>query len=178
MLVTQEISTFTAEQTVLETYIASLFQNTSPEQVVPSLGSAIPVWAQAHSFRVLLFRIDNMMLAAPLTVLAGVRNYLNPMRSISHRSENYRIVHARSWLKSMPNQTPPTSQKILLLDGEPYCGLLCDEVLDLYTLRSEECLWRKTEDTVPWVAGTHIQKMFTILHIDKLRDAFTGAVNQ
>jgi hypothetical protein len=178
MSVTQEISTFTVEQTVLETYIASLFQNTSVEQVAPTLGSSIPAWAQAPSFRVLLFRIDNMILAAPLTVLAGVRHHIHHTKYISHQAEKYRIVHARAWLKSISSQTPPTAPKILLLAGEPYWGLLCDEVLDLYTLRSEDCLWHTMEETVPWVAGTHIQKMFTILHIDKLRDAFTGAVNQ
>ena len=139
-----------------------------------------PAWAQSR-FDCLLFDVGEFQLAAPLVTLGTIIKKEKPFTRLAGQPDwfmgllksdntNVQVVNTAKWL--MPDQYDPEFQEnvqfVITLIGHEW-GLACSAVQNAVQMEPEDVKWRSSHNTRPWVAGTVIDKMCSILDIETLR---------
>jgi len=131
-------------------------------------------------FQTLLFEIQGLKLAIPLHELNGILTWPEkPPPKIAGKPDWYLGLYSQDHKHTqivdtahiiLPNTLKKNEDKpnfiILIADGK--WGLACNKVNQVVTLSSEEIRWRKEAGKRPWLAGTVLDKMCSILNIEAL----------
>lgn len=144
--------------------------------------TVMPEWAQ-QEFQALFFRVDHLILAAPLTDL---------LRTINIERKPTKIPGQPSWFmgllddhqnrigvldtgqmvlgKQRGRQRDPEENpfKSILITRDGRWGLACDEVLSISRLTPEKVRWRSGRQKRPWLIGTVIEELIAVIDIHEL----------
>ncbi len=144
--------------------------------------SVMPEWSQ-QEFQTLFFKVDKMILAVPLTEL---------LRTITFDRSVTRIPEQPSWFMGLMDeldsrigvldsgqlifgksrgmqrnlQEKPYQSILITADGR--WGMACDGVLSIGKLTPEKVRWRTCRQRRPWLVGTVIDELVTVIDIRKL----------
>lgn len=142
----------------------------------------MPEWTQ-HEFQALFFKVDKLILAAPLTEL---------LRTIKIDKSPTKIPGQPSWFMGLLDTNDhrigvlDTGQliygknrgqqrdlderpfKSILISGDGRWGLACDEILSIGKIEPEKVRWRTVRQKRPWLVGTVIEELIAIVDIDKI----------
>jgi purine-binding chemotaxis protein CheW len=143
--------------------------------------SEFPDWA-SPAFKSLLFRLDGITLAVPLSRLSGIVDGIDsivavpgyPKRLLGllpYRGTNVKIIDI-GYLMVPENRHPhaeivekKTSRRVVLVDDASW-GFVCDEVIQVLTLDRKKVRWRADRTHRPWMVGTVIEHMCVLLDVD------------
>jgi len=131
-------------------------------------------------FQTLLFEIHGLKLAIPLHELNGILTWPEkPLPKMAGKPDWYLGLYSQDHSHTqvidtahiiLPSQLQDNQKKpnfiILIEDGK--WGLACNKVSKVVTLSSEEVRWRQQAGKRPWLAGTVLDKMCSILNIKEL----------
>lgn len=144
--------------------------------------SVMPDWAQSE-FQALFFKVDKLILAAPLTDL---------LRTIKIEKAPTKIPGQPTWFmglldnkdlrigvldtgqliygKSRGQQRDLEKQpfKSILISHDGKWGLACDEILSIGRLEPDKVRWRTMRHKKPWLVGTVIEELTAIIDINHL----------
>lgn len=144
--------------------------------------SVMPDWTQ-HEFQALFFKVEHLILATPLVELS---------RTIKIEQKPGKIPGQPSWFlgllddqdsrigvldtgqlifgKSRGNLRNLESNpfKSILITHDKRWGLACDEILSIGKLKPEKVRWRTNRQKKPWLIGTVIEELTTIIDIQEL----------
>ena len=131
-------------------------------------------------FQTLLFEIHGLKLAIPLHELNGILTWPEkPLPKMAGKPSWYLGLYSQEHNHTqvidtahiiLPDQFQDSDDKpkfIILIDDGKW-GLACNKVSEVVTLSSEEVRWRKQAGKRPWLAGTVLDKMCSILNIEEL----------
>ncbi|MDF1589426.1 MAG: chemotaxis protein CheW [Gammaproteobacteria bacterium] len=141
-------------------------------------------WRQSP-FQVLLFEVQGLKLALPLHELNGIFSYPetklpklpgNPpwyLGLYQHQAYKAQVVDTAHIV--MPEgfqhaHLPPNY--IILIDDHKW-GLTCNTILKITTLSPGDVKWRKQSGNRPWLAGTVLNQMCSILNVSMLAKQLT-----
>jgi purine-binding chemotaxis protein CheW len=173
----------TNEQVALKPVIAVKPNDTKvqPEKRLNPL-SIMPEWTQ-DEFQALFFKLDNLILATPLTAL---------LRTIKIEAKPTNIPGQPSWFmglldtneqavgildtgqlifgKTIGQQRDQDKQpfKSILITHDGKWGLVCDEILSIGKLEPEKVRWRTLRKKRPWLVGTVIEELTAVIDINQL----------
>lgn len=144
--------------------------------------SVMPEWTQ-HEFHALFFKVDSLILAAPLTELS---------KTIKVDKSPTKIPRQPSWFLGLLDTNEQrigvldTGQlvfgktkglqrnlkkkpfiNILIVQGDKW-GLACDEILSIGKVQPENVRWRTLRKKRPWLVGTVIEELTTIIDVSRL----------
>ncbi|GAB6040245.1 chemotaxis protein CheW [Endothiovibrio diazotrophicus] len=145
--------------------------------------AGVPDWAANTSFQCLLFKVWGLTLSVPLVKLYGVLTWpesLTPvfghadwfMGLVRSQDKNIQVMDTAQLvlpphkLESLRADQERQFRNIILID-EGRCGLACDEVAQVITLREGDVQWRSAEGKRPWLAGTVREHMCALLEVDE-----------
>lgn len=144
--------------------------------------SVMPDWSQ-QEFQALFFKVEHLILAAPLTELS---------RTIKIERRIGKIPGQPSWFMGLLDDQDSrigvldTGQLIFGklrgsqrdLESKPYqrilvtedkrWGLACDEILSIGKLMPEKVRWRTSRQKRPWLIGTVIDELTAIIDLRAL----------
>lgn len=172
-----------AKQEVKKLFIRPQPQLVQPESPAKLQAlSVMPEWAQ-HEFQALFFKVDQLILATPLTELS---------RTIKMDRKPGKIPGQPSWFMglldehdcrigvldtgqlifgksrgSQRNLEEQPYQRILITQDKKW-GLACDEILSIGKLAPEKVRWRTIRQKKPWLIGTVIEELTAIVDVTKL----------
>ncbi len=136
-------------------------------------------------FQALLFDVQGLKLALPLHELNGIFSYPEtklpklpgkPAWYIGlYQHQEYRAQVVDTAHIVMPEgfqhaQLPP--EYIILIDDHKW-GLACNNILEITTLSPDDVKWRKQLGNRPWLAGTVLNQMCSILNVSMLAKQLT-----
>jgi len=165
-----------SEQGTAETVIAQA------QTVLEQSSEASPTsssWRDAP-FQTLLFEIHGLRLAIPLHELNGILTW--PEKDLpkmagkpswylgvySQDHQHTQVVDTAHIILPQQHQDQADKPKFIILIADGKWGLACNKVSKVVTLSSEEIRWREQAGKRPWLAGTVLDKMCSILNIDEL----------
>lgn len=144
--------------------------------------SVMPAWSQ-QEFQALFFKVDHLILAAPLTDL---------LRTINVERKPTKIPGQPSWFMGLLDDHQnrigvlDTGQMVLgkkrggqrdmaqkpfksiLITQDGRWGLACDEILSISRLTPEKVRWRTRREKRPWLVGTVIEELIAVIDIQQL----------
>ncbi len=144
--------------------------------------SVMPDWTQ-QEFQAIYFRVDQLILAAPLTAL---------LRTIKIEKMPTKIPGQPSWFMGLLDTqeqrigTLDTGQLVLgktkgqqrnhdktpfthiLITHDGKWGLACDEILSIRRLEPTKVRWRTQRNKRPWLIGTVIDELTAIIDVNYL----------
>ncbi len=144
--------------------------------------SVMPSWAQ-YEFQALFFRVDNLILATPLTEL---------LRTIKIEKEPTIIPGQPSWfmglldtheqrigvldtgqlifgkIKGQQRDLEEQPFQRILITGDGKWGLACDEILSIGKLEPDKVRWRTMREKKTWLVGTVIDELTAIIDVNHL----------
>jgi purine-binding chemotaxis protein CheW len=144
--------------------------------------SVMPEWTQ-HEFHALFFKVDTLILAAPLTEL---------LRTIKIEQAPTKIPKQPSWFmglldtqeqrvgvldtgqlvlgkaKGQQRNLEQTPFKNILIIQDGRWGLACDEILSIRKVLPEKVRWRTLRQKRPWLVGTVIEELTAIIDVSRL----------
>ncbi len=144
--------------------------------------SVMPDWAQ-HEFQALFFKVEHLVLATPLVELS---------RTIKIERKPGQIPGQPSWFMGLLDEQDSrigvldTGQlifgksrgsqrdlernpfKSILVTQDKRWGLACDEILSIGRLKPEKVRWRTCRQKRPWLIGTIIDELTTIVDLQEL----------
>lgn len=144
--------------------------------------SVMPEWAQ-QEFQALFFKVEHLILAAPLTELS---------RTIKIERRIGKIPGQPSWFIGLLDDQDcrigvlDTGQLIfgkargsqrdlernpfqrILITEDKRWGLACDEILSIGKLQPEKVRWRTSRQKRPWLIGTVIDELTAIVDLRAL----------
>jgi len=165
---------------VIQGLPSNLVAYQAPAKVHPL--SVMPYWAQ-HEFQALYFKVDNLILATPLTELA---------RTIKVDKKPGQIPGQPSWflgllddqdsrigvldtgqlifgkLRGSQRDLEKNPFKSILITQDKRWGLACDEVLSIGRVRPDKVRWRTSRHKKPWLIGTVIEELTAIIDLQAL----------
>ena len=142
----------------------------------------MPEWSQ-NEFQALFFKVDQLILAAPLTEL---------LRTIKINRQPSKIPGQPSWFMGLLDQHDSrigvldTGQlvfgksrgsqrdleqnpfKSILISQDGRWGLACDEILSISKLQPEKVRWRTMREKRPWLIGTVIEELTAVIDVQQL----------
>ena len=131
-------------------------------------------------FQTLLFDIQGLQLAIPLHELNGILTWPEkPLTKMpgkaswhiglySQEHQHTQVINTGDII--LPDNYKDNDSKsgfIILIDNGRW-GLACNKVNEVVTLSPEEIRWRQQPGNRPWLAGTVLEKMCSILNIEEL----------
>jgi len=144
--------------------------------------SVMPGWAQ-QEFQALFFKVDQLILATPLTDLS---------RTVKIERRISQIPGQPSWFigllddqdsrigvldtgqllfgklrGSRRDLAQKPFQRILITEDKRW-GLACDEILSIGKLKPEKVRWRTSRQKKPWLIGTVIDELTAIVDLRAL----------
>lgn len=136
-------------------------------------------WRQSP-FQTLLFEIHGLKLAIPLHELNGILTW--PEKELpkiagkpswylglySQDHQHTQVVDTAHIILPQHHQDEVNKPNFIILIANGKWGLACNKVSKVVTLSSEEVRWRQQAGKRPWLAGTVLDKMCSILNIDEL----------
>lgn len=144
--------------------------------------SVMPAWAQ-QEFQALFFKVEHLILATPLTELS---------KTLKIERKPGKIPGQPSWFlgllddqesrvgvldmgqlifgKSRGGQRDLDSNpfKSILITSDKRWGLACDEILSIGRLKPDKVRWRTYRQKRPWLIGTVIEELTTIVDLQAL----------
>jgi purine-binding chemotaxis protein CheW len=156
-------------------------QKTATVQARQAL-SIMPEWAQ-REFQALLFKVDKLILAAPLTdLLRTIRIVRNPTRIPEQPSwfmglldehdtrigvlDTGQLVYGKARGGQRNLEEKPFSSILITQDGR--WGLACDEVLSIARFTPDKVRWRTRREKRSWLVGTVIDELTAVIDIQQL----------
>lgn len=156
--------------------------NTIPldiEQSLSTLDEPEKDWKESP-FQALMFDLHGLQLAIPLHELNGILTWPEkilpkiagkPDWYLGLFSQDHRHTQVVDTAHIMiPSQHQDTTAKfnfiILIADGK--WGLACNKVNKVVTLSPDQVRWRQQAGKRPWLAGTVLEQMCSILDINEL----------
>ena len=153
------------------------------EQIAPVQSlSIMPEWARG-GFQVLLFRVDHLVLATPLSELQRTRKFDNSVTKIpgqpswflgmiEDQGHKIGVLDAGQLVfgKTRAGKRKIEGQhfrSLLILHGNKW-GLACDEVLTISQMLPEKVRWRTHRKKRPWLIGTIIDELTAIIDVNQL----------
>ncbi|MDT8406922.1 MAG: chemotaxis protein CheW [Methylococcales bacterium] len=150
-----------------------------PEPVKPM--ALMPTWTQA-SFQVLLFRLNQVTMAAPLLQLATTAQFqdittklpkqpawLLGLQRVQQRHlaiiDSQFIFMGTSGAGRDPAQSHYTH---ILISEQQRWALACDELLSVVTLAPEQVRWRTQRQRRPWLMGSVIDDLTMLIDMTQI----------
>ncbi len=179
-LVVRPVSVVETVRPVVESSRAPLVELENRSKIHPL--SVMPEWAR-HEFQALFFKVDHMILAAPLTELS---------RTLKLDRKPGKIPGQPSWFLGLLDDQDSrigvldTGQlvfgktrgsqrdlelnpfKRILVTQDKRWGLACDEILSIGRLKPEKVRWRTSRTKKPWLIGTVIEELTAIIDVQAL----------
>ncbi len=151
----------------------------SIEQQLSKSNKVSEDWRQSP-FQTLLFEIQGLKLAIPLQELNGILTW--PEKNLpkiagkpswylglySQDHQHTQIVDTAHIILPQQHQDNSAKPKFIILIADGKWGLACNKVSKVVTLSPDEVRWRQQAGKRPWLAGTVLDKMCSILNIDEL----------
>ncbi len=150
---------------------------TEADKSAQSLNNA-PSWA-VPDFQALLFSVEGLKLAVPLTELNGVLEWGDEYISELPGHKSWYLGLIQNQGKSIPvidtmQQVVPKNRwpvnylqerkfKHIILIGNSRWGLACETVLEVVTLKTESVKWRSNRTKRRWLMGTVIDHMCALI---------------
>ena len=144
--------------------------------------SIMPKWAR-DGFQVLLFRVDQLVLATPLIDLQRTLKIDDSMTKIPGQpswflgmieDQGHKIAVLDTgqlvFGKTQGSKRKKEEQhfrSLLILHGNKW-GLACDEVLSISQMLPEKIRWRTHRKKRPWLIGTAIDELTAIIDVNQL----------
>lgn len=179
------------ERKIMEAYLGSLLDNAidtkydiSPnledlktaEGEVPEAPVEID-WKEAP-FKALLFRLYNMTIAVPLFSLSGVVSAEEKISKIPgrpfwyhgmlrRRGQQIHVADPAHWLMredARDGLSPIPYRFYICVDELPW-AIACHEVMETKLLFPKEIKWREDGGNTPWLLGTVVEKMWSLLDL-------------
>lgn len=183
----QALSVYLKDMLLLPTNIESeqITTATTLNQVIEQTDAPISDknW-RSSEFQALLFDVQGLKLAIPLHELSGILTW--PEKALpkipdkpSHYLGLYSQDHQHTQVIDtahivLPSNYQNNDDKLLFIisidDGK--WGLACNKVESVVTLTPEEVKWRQHSGKRPWLAGTVLKQMCSILNIEELVKSF------
>ncbi len=139
---------------------------------------------RASNFQALIFDVQGLKLAIPLHDLNGILTWPEkPLPKIPDKPSWYLGLYSQDHqhtqvidtshivLPSQYQDRNNKSQFIITIDNGKW-GLACNKVESVVTLSPAEVRWRQHSGKRPWLAGTVLEKMCSILNIKELITQF------
>ena len=162
--------------------VAEVVVETAPETPARS-EAGVPEWAADTTFQCLMFKVWGLTLSVPLVKLYGVLTWpenLTPvfghagwfMGLARNQDQNIQVMDTAQLvlpphkLETLRADQERQFRNVILID-EGRCGLACDEVAQVITLREDDVQWRGAEGKRPWLAGTVREHMCALLEVDE-----------
>ena len=144
--------------------------------------AVMPDWTQ-HEFQALFFKVDKLILAAPLTeLLRTIKIDKSPTKIPGQPSwfmglldtheqrigvlDTGQLIYGKT--KGQQRNLDKNPFKSILISGDGRWGLACDEILSIGKIEPEKVRWRTVRQKRPWLVGTVIEELTAIVDIDKL----------
>jgi purine-binding chemotaxis protein CheW len=138
-----------------------------------------------NPFQVLLFDVQGLKLALPLHELNGIFRYpesklprlpgkpthfLGLYRHLDYTAQIVDTGHVVLPAEFQHDAAPPNY--IILIDDYKW-GLSANDIIAVTTLSPDEVKWRKQLGNRPWLAGTVLSQMCSILNVEMLTKQLT-----
>lgn len=144
--------------------------------------SVMPDWSQ-HEFQALFFKVDKLILAAPLTdLLRTIKIDKSPTPIPGQPSwfmglldthdqrigvlDTGQLIFGKSKGQQRDLETQPFETILITHDGR--WGLACDEILSIGKLEPEKVRWRTLRKKRPWLIGTVIEELTAVIDLNQL----------
>lgn len=152
-----------------------------PEKLIKPL-SVMPEWTQ-HEFQALFFKVDHLILAAPLTdLLRTIRIDKQPTKIPGQPSwfigllDNHQnrigvldtgqLIFGKTKGQERNLDEKPFQSILITHDGK--WGIACDEILSIGKLLPDKVRWRTLRQKRPWLVGTVIEELTAIIDVNQL----------
>lgn len=146
-----------------------------------------PEWA-SQPFAALLFEVDGMDMAAPLHELGGISLISGKLQPVMGQApwflgllrwngRNIRVIDTAQFLmpeRVTDNQHVENYQSVIVL-GDSLWALAVNQAAQSVRLRPEEVRWREGSSTRPWLAGTLLDRLCSMLDIAELTRMLTAS---
>lgn len=144
--------------------------------------SVMPDWSQ-HEFQALFFKVDKLILAAPLTdLLRTIKIDKSPtpipgqpswfMGLLDTHDQRIGVLDTGQLIfgKSKGQQRDLEAQpfETILITHDGRWGLACDEILSIGKLEPEKVRWRTLRKKRPWLIGTVIEELTAVIDLNQL----------
>ena len=144
--------------------------------------SIMPDWSQ-HEFQALFFKVDKLILVAPLTDLSRtIKTDKSPtpipgqpswfMGLLDTHDQRIGVLDTRQLIfgKNKGQQRDIEMQPFdnILITHDGRWGLACDEVLSIGKLEPEKVRWRTMRKKRPWLVGTVIEELTAVIDVNQL----------
>jgi len=146
-----------------------------------------PSWAQSR-FECLIFSVNGLKLAVPLITLGSIHQIDRKFNALpgqydwfigilqTQNSGNIKVLD--TGLCVMPERYDPASREtlayVITIHGYPW-GLACHEVERSITLEPEQVKWRTQRGKRPWLAGTVLEHMCSLVDTDGFQEIIAKA---
>jgi purine-binding chemotaxis protein CheW len=133
-----------------------------------------------HTFEALIFNVQGLNIAIPLHELNAVHIYpeaklpklpgkpAHYIGILSHQTYRSQIIDTAQVILPNGFQHDNLAPKYIVLIDDYKWGLTCNDINKVITLTPEHISWRKTTGKRPWLAGTILSQMCSILNVDNL----------
>jgi purine-binding chemotaxis protein CheW len=132
-------------------------------------------------FQALFFNVAGLKLAVPLTELGGIHQ-LGEVNSLFgkpawfkgvmlYRQQKISVVDSARWV--MPEKYDQVMQQKLnyqyvIMLGNSNWGLMCETLINTFSLEQDEVKWRETDGKRPWMAGLIKKHMCALVDVDAM----------
>ncbi len=144
--------------------------------------SVMPYWTQ-HEFQALFFKVDKLIMAAPLIeLLRAIKIETTPTKIPEQPSwflglldeKDHRIgvldtgqlIFGKTIGQQRDLEKQPFKSILITLDGK--WGLACDEILSIGKLKPDKVRWRTLRRKRPWLIGTVIEELTAVIDVNQL----------
>ncbi len=144
--------------------------------------SIMPEWTQ-HEFQALFFKLDNLILATPLTGLLRTIKIEDTLTSIPGQPSWFmglldtneqaigildtgQLIFGKTIGQQRDREKQPFKSILITYDGK--WGLVCDEILSIGKLTPEKVRWRTLREKRPWLVGTVIEELTAVIDLKQL----------
>ena len=144
--------------------------------------SIMPDWSQ-HEFQALFFKVDKLILAAPLTdLLRTIKMDKSPTLIPGQPSwfmglldthdqrvgvlDTGQLIFGKNKGQQRDTELQPFGSILITHDGK--WGLACDEILSIGKLEPEKVRWRTMRKKRPWLVGTVIEELTAVIDVNHL----------
>jgi len=158
------------------------------DAVINARGTRVrPDWA-SQPFAALLFEVDGMDMAAPLHELGGISRIGGKLQPVMGQApwflgllrwngRNIRVIDTARFLmpeRVTDNQHFENYQSVIVL-GDSLWALAVNQAAQSVRLLPEEIRWREGSSTRPWLAGTLLDRLCSMLDIAELTRMLTAS---
>ena len=139
---------------------------------------------RTSDFQVLIFDVQGLKLALPLHELNGILTW--PETSLpkipdkpswyiglySQGHQHTQVIDTGHIVLPSQYQNSQNKPKFIITVGDGKWGLACNKVESVVTLSPDKVRWRQHPGKRPWLAGTVLEQMCSILNIEALMKQF------